>query len=208
VSGFYNALAPVDTIAINTDKKALDETAADKRIYICKAVTKGEGTRGDMRLGKKCAMVHEEEIEKALIGNDVVFLITGLGGGTGTGAASVVAEICNRNNLMTFTIAINPFFFEADRMPTAGEGLRAIRAVCPNTFTIENDKIFELMPGATMNEAMRAVNNSIIRFVNETAAVLASKIEEEITSVNEAVYSGKAEIRDMPKIPFCPGIKI
>ncbi|MDR1954594.1 MAG: cell division protein FtsZ, partial [Candidatus Methanoplasma sp.] len=116
VSGFYNALAPVDTIAINTDRKALDETAADKKIYICKAVTKGEGTRGDARLGNKCAKIHEDEIEKAIVGHDVVFLITGLGGGTGTGATSVVAEICNRNNMMTFTITINPFFFETDRI--------------------------------------------------------------------------------------------
>ncbi|MDR1690817.1 MAG: cell division protein FtsZ [Candidatus Methanoplasma sp.] len=197
VSGFYNALAPVDTIAINTDKKALDGTAADKKLYICKAVTKGEGTKGDARLGSKCAEVHEEQIKEALVRHDVVFLISGLGGGTGTGATSVVADICNRNNIMTFTIGINPFFFEADRIPVAREGLRTIRAKCPNTITIENDKILEIMPDATLNEAMRAVNNSIIEFVNQTVGSIASKIVKEIsTAVKEISFSEKAGIKD------------
>jgi len=207
VSGFYKELAPVDTIAINTDKKALDETAADKKIYICKAVTKGEGTKGDARLGNKCARVHEEEIEKAIVGHDIVFLVTGLGGGTGTGAASVVAEICNRNNLMTFTIGINPFSFEVDRVPTAREGLRSIRAVCPNTFVIENDKILELMPNATMNEAFRAVNRSIIGFVDETTERIVSGIKGEIFSIQKT-GSMKEAAASLSEIKISSGIKI
>ncbi|MCL2295957.1 MAG: cell division protein FtsZ [Methanomassiliicoccaceae archaeon] len=206
VSGFYKELAPVDTIAINTDKKALDETAADKKIYICKAVTKGEGTKGDARLGNKCARVHEDEIEKAIRGHDIVFLITGLGGGTGTGAASVVAEICNRNNIMTFTIGINPFSFEADCIQTAREGLRSIRAVCPNTFVIENDKILDLMPDATMKEAFRAVNRSIIGFVDETAERIASGIKVEILSIQKTGLMKEVAV-DVPEIKISPGIK-
>jgi len=208
VSGFYKALAPVDTVAINTDKKALDETAADKKIYICKAVTKGEGTKGDTGLGKKCAKIHEDEIEKAIVGNDVVFIVAGLGGGTGTGAASVVAEICDRNNIMTFTIGINPFSFETQRITIAREGIRAIRAACQNTITVENDKILELMPDATMNEAMRAVNKSIMGFINETSAQLVSYVNDELTSVQKTVYSKKMEIGKMPEIPLSTGIII
>jgi cell division protein FtsZ len=114
-----------------------------------------------------------------------LLLIMGLGGGTGTGAAPVVAEICNRNNMMTFIIGINPFFFETEKIQVAREGLRTIRAACPNTITIENDKIFELMPNATMKEAMRAVNKSMISFVNETTAQVISGIEGEIASVRK-----------------------
>ena len=208
VSGFYNALAPVNTIAINTDKKALDETAADKKIYICKAVTKGEGTRGDTGLGKKCAKIHEDGIEKAIVGNDVVFIVAGLGGGTGTGAASVVAEICDRNNIMTFMIGINPFSFEAQRILVAREGIRTIRAACPNTITVENDKILELMPNATLNEAMRAVNKSIMGFINEASAHLASYVKDELTSVQKTAYSKKIELGKMPEIPLSTGIII
>ncbi|MDR2698466.1 MAG: cell division protein FtsZ [Candidatus Methanoplasma sp.] len=207
VSGFYKALAPVDTIAINTDKKALDETAADKKIYICKAVTKGEGTKGDTGIGKRCAEIHEDAIEKAIVGNDVVFIVAGLGGGTGTGAAPVVAEICDRNNIMTFMIGINPFSFEAQRIPVAREGIRTIRAACQNTITIENDKILGLMPNATLNEAMRAVNKSVMGFITEASAQLVSYVNDELTSVDKTVYSKKIEIGKMPEIQLS-GINI
>ena len=182
-SGFYAALAPVDTVIINTDKKALDEQPADKKIYICKAVTKGEGTKGDARLGKRCAKIHEDEIEKALAGYDAVFLIAGLGGGTGTGAAAVVAEICSRKGLMTFAVTINPFFFESSRLGIAADGLKAVRAVCPNTFVIENDKILQHMPDATMDEAMRAVNKSIMGFVMDAVYSMPEMVVEETESM-------------------------
>ena len=206
VSMFYNALAPVDTIAINTDKKALDETAADKKIYICKAVTKGEGTKGDARLGNKCAEVHADEIEQAIIGHDIVFLISGLGGGTGSGSTPVIAEICNRNNILVFAIGINPFSFETDRIPIAREGLRSIRAVCPNTFTIENDKILHVMPDATMAEAMRAVNKSLLGFVDETVEKLVAGIKEEIASVQSS-HEKRTRFGKMPEIRVAHGIK-
>jgi cell division protein FtsZ len=206
VSGFYKALAPVDTIAINTDKKALDETAADKKVYICKAVTMGEGTRGDARLGNKCAKVHADEIEQVIIGHDIVFLVTGLGGGTGTGATSVVAEICNRNDIMVFVIGINPFSFETDRLTIAREGLRSIRAVCPSTFTIENDKILEIMPDATMAEAIGAVNKSVIGFVDETVAKIVTEVKSEIATI-QSNSAKKADTGRMPEIRTSFGIK-
>jgi len=208
VSSFYNALAPVDTIAINTDRKALDETAADKKLYICKAVTKGEGTKGDAGLGRKCADGHEYEIEKAIRGHDIVFLVAGLGGGTGTGAAPVVAEICNRNNIMTFMIGINPFSYETGRIPVAREGLRTIRATCPNTFVIENDKVLKLMPEATMKEAMRAVNRSIMDFVNEATAQIVSGIKEEIMTFQKTGSLKEIAVGDMSEIQLVPGINI
>ncbi|MCL2333730.1 MAG: cell division protein FtsZ [Candidatus Methanoplasma sp.] len=207
VSTFYKALAPVDTIAINTDRKALDETAADKKIYICKAVTQGKGTNGDAGLGRKCAQVHETEIEKELIGYDIVFLITGLGGGTGTGATSEVAKICNRHDIMTFTIGINPFSFETSKVPVAREGLRHIRAVCPNTFTIENDKILQIMPNATMSEALNAVNKTIMPFVDETVAKIVSGIKSEIEMV-QSKYTKRNSSGKMPEIRVRNGIRI
>ena len=206
-SSFYKALAPVDTIAINTDKKALEETAADKRIYICKAVTKGEGTKGDATLGHKCAQIHEEDIEKSIIGHDIVFLVAGLGGGTGTGAAAVVAEICHRNNIMTFMIAINPFSVETDRIPIARKGLSEIRGKCPYTFVIENDKILDLMPEATMNEAMRAVNRSIMGFVTDATAKIVSGMKDEIMSVQKTGTLKEITIKGMHRPQLVSGIK-
>ncbi|MDR3206175.1 MAG: cell division protein FtsZ [Candidatus Methanoplasma sp.] len=180
---FYNSLCSVDTIAINTDKDALSAISADKRIYICKSVTKGEGTKGDRILGKKCARAHEEDISKALEGSNIAFIIAGMGGGTGTGAASVVAEICSRMNIMTFAVAINPFSFESSRLGTAAEGLRALRAVCPSTFVVENDRILAAMPDATMSRALDAVNNSIMDFVMRMKDRLSEMLGNEAASV-------------------------
>jgi cell division protein FtsZ len=202
VSCFFKALAPVDTIAVNTDKKALDETAADKKIYICKAVTKGDGARGDIGLGRLCAKTHEDDIKEVLSGYDAVFLIAGLGGGTGTGATSVVAEICDRLNIMTFVIGINPFFFETESVAIAKEGIRAIRAICQNTFTLENDKVLEIMPDATMKEAMHAVNKSILGFVME-----ASESMNSITGI-ERINTRKIEIDRKPKTQLSPEVNI
>ena len=202
-ASFYAAAVPVDTIAINTDKDALDNQSADKKIYICKAVTEGEGTKGDARLGKRCAKVHEEEIEDALLGYDAVFIVAGMGGGTGTGAASVVAEICSRNDIMTFTVAINPFFFESTRVTLATDGLKALRAVCPNTFVVENDKVLEQMPDATMEEAMRAVNGSIREFVGS----IIEMIPDMVTSETDIMIKDMRERTDRNKMPEVKEIK-
>jgi cell division protein FtsZ len=196
----------VDIIAINTDKKALDETAADKKIYICKAVTKGEGTKGDAGLGRNCAEINRAEIEEALIGHDAVFIIAGLGGGTGTGAAPVVAEICRSNNMMTIVIGINPFSFETERIPIAKKGVSAIRQKCPYLFTIENEKVLESMRVATLSEAMREVNKSIMGFVKQASATLTEKMIEVQSSNNKIVYSKDIDISSMPKIPLFSGV--
>ena len=107
VSAFSDSLCAVDTIAINTDKDGLHATDADTKIYICKEVLKGEGAHGDAVIGKKCADIHKEEIRQALSGHDVVFVIAGLGGGTGTGAASVVIDAARSQGILTFAVAIS-----------------------------------------------------------------------------------------------------
>ena len=117
ISEFFGSLCSVDTIAINTDKDSLhNRTQADKKIYICREVLKGEGARGDATIGKKCADIHREEIREAIAGHDFVFVVAGLGGGTGTGAASVVIEAAQSQGIMTFAIAIAPFFFEGPKI--------------------------------------------------------------------------------------------
>ena len=80
-SMLYGKMSRVGVIAINTDKKALEETSADNRIYICKEVTKGLGTRGDPALGKKCAQIHESEIMSAVSSYNMAIIVAGMGGG-------------------------------------------------------------------------------------------------------------------------------
>lgn len=201
VNDLYCSLAPVDTVAVNTNKVALLSTSADKKIYICKEVTRGEGTHGDARLGKKCAQVHEEEIKQALVGHDAVFIVAGLGGGTGTGAASVVAEICDRLNVMTFAIVIDPFSFEGSRMTAAAEGLRSLRAVCMNVFRFQNDRMIEQMPELTLERAMAEVNACIRKVIMGTVEKIPNYLKEEVEAVASVIckkeQTGFKEITDI-----------
>ena len=114
-SMLYGKMSRVGVIAINTDRKALEETSADVRLYICKEVTKGLGTNGDPALGKKCAQIHEAEITSAVSKYDYAYIVAGMGGGTGSGAASVVAELCDRAGVKVGAVAIMPFSFESGR---------------------------------------------------------------------------------------------
>ncbi|MBO4357408.1 MAG: cell division protein FtsZ [Candidatus Methanomethylophilaceae archaeon] len=161
VSQFYKEQYGVDTIAINTDKDGLHAASAGKKIYICKEVLHGEGAYGETEIGKKCADIHIEEIREALSGYDVVFVVSGLGGGTGTGATPVVIEAAQSQNILTFAIAIKPFFFEGDRVAIAKEGYSKIRAVCPLATMIENDMIVSKLADKTMDDAFSEVNRTI-----------------------------------------------
>lgn len=167
VTDMYDSLAPVHTIAVNTDKNALHlNTRADEKIYICKEVLKGEGTRGDASLGKKCAEIHEEELRKALSKYDYVFVVAGLGGGTGSGAAPVIINIAESLNCTVVAVMIKPFsLFEMSRVPVATESLRKIKAVCKNVTVVENDKLFDVKPDVSVNQAFRIMNKSIERFI-------------------------------------------
>ncbi len=179
ISAFYGSLCSVDTIAINTDKEALHNTDADQKIYICKEVLKGEGANGDAVLGKRCADIHKEEIRQAVAGHDFVFVIAGLGGGTGTGAASVVIDAAASQNIITFAVAISPFSFEGRRKDVAKEGYRNIRAVCENTILVDNDVVLQKMPHLTMDQAFRAVNVSIMNHVMDCVSRMEKTIADE-----------------------------
>ena len=160
VRSFYESCCPVDTIAINTDKTALHATPADVKLYICRDVLHGEGTSGDSVIGKRCADIHKAEIRDALSGYDAVFVIGGLGGGTGSGAMPVVIDAAQAQSGMTFAIAIDPFSFEG-RDKVALEVWNHIRAVCENSIMVENDRMFEIMPDLKITEAFDEVNASI-----------------------------------------------
>ena len=156
----------MDTIAINTDKDALHASTADRKIYICKGVVlHGEGAKGDARLGMQCADIHIEEIKEALAGYDKVFVVAGLGGGTGTGAAPVVIEAAQSQNIMTFAIANKPFSFEGSRVEVAKEGFANIRMVCPYATSVENDMIISKMSDMPMTEAYAAINSVIMAHI-------------------------------------------
>ena len=196
-------MMPVHTIAINTDKNALHErTRADQKVYICKEVLKGEGARGDAQLGKNCAEIHKAEIRDALRGFDYVFIVTGLGGGTGTGATPVVIDAAASAGCTVFAVAIKPFsFFESKRVPMAVEAFNRINSMCP-AISIENDLVLEKMSDMTMDKAFRTVNASIRIHIEKWISLIDDEIcnimrmsrekdvsESRVTDINEVPLS-------------------
>jgi cell division protein FtsZ len=187
VNDIYWADGSLDTVAINTDKDSLRKTSADKKVCLCRDVTKGEGAKGDTLLGERCAKAHMEEIRDALKDHDTVFLIAGMGGGTGTGVTPVVAAIAHSLNIITMIIAVKPFSFEANRMKVAREGISKISAICPMTVVIENDKVAANAPDVTMEKAFEMVNQSVVKFVAEQKMKIADAMMDQLYTLDEMI---------------------
>ncbi len=170
----------MDAIAINTDKDALHKASADVKLYICKEVLHGQGAGGQTSLGKKCAEIHIDEIKETLSKYEKVFIISGLGGGTGTGATPAIIEAAQSQNIMTFAIAIKPFFFEGDRVEVAKKGYSEIRKVCPLSTAIENDMVVSKLSDMTMDEAFATVNSAIKAHID--ACIENYKVEDDVSS--------------------------
>ena len=197
VSCVYDAVPSAEAIAINTDREALRDVRADKKLYICQSVTKGEGTKGDSVLGKRCAQAHLEEIEGAIAGNDAVFIVAGMGGGTGTGAAPIIAEISRRLGMMTFMIAIDPFSFESGRADVARNGLSRLKAVCPDTIVVENDLMVSKMPDSSMRAILHSVNTSISSFIARKVKTIRQCLCEDFDRIVSEAVENAASTQEM-----------
>ncbi|MDO8557044.1 MAG: cell division protein FtsZ [Candidatus Jorgensenbacteria bacterium] len=145
----------VEFIAVNTDAQDLDYAVAHKKIYIGKALTHGLGAGMNPEIGKQAAEEGRSELGEALDGADIIFITAGFGGGTGTGASPVVAEIAKEKGILTIGVVTKPFAFEGvQRMNIAQDGLARLKEKVDSLVVIPNDKIFSLIDKETT--AMRA----------------------------------------------------
>ncbi len=135
----------VEFIAVNTDKKALSNSKAPLRLQIGDKLTKGLGAGANPDIGCKAAEECIDEIEKSLKGSDMVFVTAGMGGGTGTGAAPVVAKIARSLGILTVGIVTKPFTFEGKkRMTQAERGINELKDAADALVVISNDKLLQL----------------------------------------------------------------
>jgi cell division protein FtsZ len=135
-------LEGVECIAANTDYKSLRRSKASKKIQLGKNLTKGLGSGGNPSIGKDAAMESTEEIQKSLEGADMVVVAAGMGGGTGTGAAPVVAEICKKMGILTIGVVSRPFEHEGPvRKSQAEDGLQALLPHVDAIVVIPNERI-------------------------------------------------------------------
>jgi cell division protein FtsZ len=150
----YN-IAGVDLIVINTDDQDLNKSKANFKIRIGKKLTQGLGTGMDPDIGRRSAEEQREDIKEILKDTDMVFIACGLGGGTGTGATPVVAEIAKSLGILTVAVVTKPFSFEGTtRQKIAEAGLKNLKEKVDSLISISNDNLLAVLdPGASINSA-------------------------------------------------------
>ncbi|MBE5039965.1 cell division protein FtsZ [Ructibacterium gallinarum] len=140
----------VEFVAVNTDKQDLTLSAASQKIQIGEKITKGLGAGADPEIGKKAAEESRDEIAQSIKGADMVFVTAGMGGGTGTGAAPIVAEVAKEMGVLTVGIVTKPFWFEGKtRQRNSDEGIKNLMDAVDTLVVIPNDKLLEIAENRT-----------------------------------------------------------
>ena len=170
-----SGLKGVDFIVANTDVQALNRSLATTKLQIGSELTDGLGAGANPEVGREAALESKAAIEDALKGADMVFVTCGMGGGTGTGAAPVVAEIAQDLGALTVGIVTKPFSFEGKkRMEQAVKGLEELKKHVDTIIVIPNDRLRELIDKTTpMLEAFREVDNVLHRGVQSISDLIA-----------------------------------
>lgn len=154
-------------VAVNTDKQQLALLSDDLvKILIGKSVTRGLGAGGYPEVGAKAAEVSRPALEEVLRGVDMLFITSGMGGGTGTGASPVIAEIAKQQGAIVVAIVTYPFRMERARIIKAEEGINRLKDVCDTVVVIDNNRLVELVPNLPMQEAFKVADEVIARTVS------------------------------------------
>lgn len=165
----------VEFIAINTDGQALNLSKAQSKIQIGEKLTRGLGAGANPEIGKKAAEESREQIEDAIQGADMVFVTAGMGGGTGTGAAPVVAKIAKEMGALTVGVVTRPFSFEGRKRQTqAAAGVESMKAAVDTLIVIPNDRLLDIVDKSTpMMEAFKEADNVLRQGVQGISDLIA-----------------------------------
>ena len=166
----------VDFIAVNTDAQALNLSKAEHKLQIGGKLTRGLGAGANPEVGKKAAEESREQLEEVLRGADMVFVTAGMGGGTGTGAAPVIAQIARELGALTVGVVTRPFKFEGRKRQTqAIGGITAMKEAVDTLIVIPNDKLLEIVDKSTpMLEAFREADNVLRQGVQGISDLIAT----------------------------------
>ncbi|HMB56341.1 MAG TPA: cell division protein FtsZ [Arenimonas sp.] len=164
----------VEFITANTDSQAIKQCGAKQQLQLGGNVTKGLGAGANPEVGRQAALEDRERILEALDGADMVFITAGMGGGTGTGAAPVVAQLAKERGILTVAVVTKPFPFEGRRrMQVALKGIEELANHCDSLITIPNEKLITVLGrDATMMQAFRAANDVLLGAVQGIADLI------------------------------------
>ena len=162
-----------ELIAINTDAQDLLYANADKKILIGKELTMGLGAGSNPKVGQEAAKESQAEIKKKIAGSDMIFITCGLGGGTGTGAAPVVADLAKKQGALTIGVVTLPFTIEGrKRIENAMDGLERMEATVDTLIVIPNDKLLELAPDLPLHTAFKISDEILTNAVKGTTELV------------------------------------
>lgn len=175
VNRLYNiGIAGAETIAINTDKIHLDITQADKKILVGKSITRGLGAGGFPEVGKRAAELARGTLEEVLKDANLVFITAGMGGGTGTGVAPVVANIAKDQGAIVIGMVTSPFRVERARMVKAEEGLDELRNAADTVIVLDNNRLLDYVPNLPIDQAFSVMD----QLISETVKGIAETITQ------------------------------
>ena len=162
-----------ELIAINTDAQDLLYANADQKILIGRELTQGLGAGSNPKVGQEAAKESESEIKKKIAGSDMIFITCGLGGGTGTGAAPVIANLAKKQGALTIGVVTLPFTIEGrKRIENAMEGLEKMESVVDTLIVIPNDKLLELAPDLPLHTAFKIADEILTNAVKGTTELV------------------------------------
>ncbi len=170
---YKKGISGADVIAINTDKAHLEMIEADTKILIGRSLTKGLGCGGFPGVGRESAKEQLAEIKNALKGTDMVFITAGMGGGTGTGAAPVVAKVAKEENAIVIAAVTIPFSIEKARIDKAEFGLEELRDICDTVIVIDNNKLVKIAGNLPIQQAFAVANELISTMIKGIVEIIA-----------------------------------
>lgn len=163
---FNGNITDVDLIALNTDAQHLLQTTAPHKVLIGRHLTKGLGAGSVPKIGEEAAKESEQDVRESMGHADMVFVTCGLGGGTGTGSAPVIAQIAKESGALTIGVVTLPFSVEGlIRMENAEAGLKRLRNVCDTVIVIPNDKLLDVVPNLSLNAAFKVADEVLMRSI-------------------------------------------
>lgn len=175
INRLYNlGVSGAETIAINTDKQHLEMIQADKKILVGKSLTRGLGAGGYPEVGRRAAELARGTLEEVLKDADLVFITAGMGGGTGTGTAPVVAEIAKQHDAIVVGMVSNPFKVERARMLKAEEGLEELRNAADTAIVLDNNRLLDYVPNLPIEQAFSVMDQLIAETVKGISETITS----------------------------------
>ena len=193
---YRKGIQGAEVVAVNTDKQHLDLVNADRKVLVGKNLTRGLGCGGYPEKGREAARESVQELKEILRDADMVFITAGLGGGTGTGAAPVVAQLAKESGAIVIGTVTMPFDIERARIEKAEFGLQQLREVCDTVIVIDNNRLVQLAGNLPIEQAFAVANeliSTMIKGIVETISV-PSLVNLDYADVKAIMSNGEVSV--------------